>query len=111
MSNVESGGMEMVGQGVLGILIFPCAAEFGYPIEHIEVEAEDFCDFASGGLATIGDDVGSHRRAKFSITVVDVLNGAFALIAAGKIEIDVRPLAAFFGEKSLEQQLHLDRIH
>ena len=38
------------------------------------------------------------------------MNGAFALIAAGQIEIDVRPLAAFFGKKSFEEQFHFHRI-
>jgi hypothetical protein len=38
------------------------------------------------------------------------LNDALALISAGKIEIDIRPFAALFGKKSLEQQIHFDRI-
>ena len=42
--------------------------------------------------------------------MIDVLNGALALIAARKIEIDVGPLASFFGKEALEQQLHLHRI-
>ena len=46
----------------------------------------------------------------FAIALVNVLNGAFALVAAGQIEIDVGPLAALFGKKTLEEQLHADGI-
>ena len=38
------------------------------------------------------------------------MNRALALIAAGEIEIDVRPFAALFGQKPLEQQIHAYRI-
>ena len=38
------------------------------------------------------------------------MNGALALVAAGQIEIDVRPFAALLGKKSLEKQLHAHRI-
>ena len=31
-------------------------------------------------------------------------------VAAGQVEIDVRPLAALFGEEALEEQVHADRI-
>ncbi len=47
---------------------------------------------------------------KLSVALVDVLNGALALVAAGKIEIDVGPFAALFGKKALEEQVHADRI-
>src|SRR5690242_21319562 len=39
-----------------------------------------------------------------------MLDGPFAAIAAWKIQIDVRPFAAFFREETLEQQIHADRI-
>ena len=38
------------------------------------------------------------------------MNGALALIAAREIEVDVRPFAALFGEKPLEEQIHAHRI-
>ena len=73
-------------------------------------EAQHLADVAHGGAAAIGDDVGGHGGAELAVALVDVLDGALALIAAGQIEIDVRPLAAFFGEKALEEQFHCDRI-
>jgi hypothetical protein len=42
--------------------------------------------------------------------LIDVLDDALALIATGKIEIDIRPLAAFFREKALEEQLHCNCV-
>ena len=76
----------------------------------LEREAERFADFARRGAIAIGDDVRGHRRAVNAVRFVDVLDDALALIARGKIEIDVRPLAALLGQKPLEQQLHRNRI-
>src|ERR1700751_6165731 len=46
-----------------------------------------------------------------SVTIVNILDGAFPLIAARQIEINVRPFAALFGKEPLKQQVHADRIH
>ena len=45
-----------------------------------------------------------------AVLLVHVLDRPLAAIAARQIEIDVRPLAALFREKPLEQQIHPDRI-
>src|SRR6202043_31198 len=37
-------------------------------------------------------------------------NHFFAFVAAGQVEIDVGPLAAFFGKKALEEKFHADGI-
>ena len=79
-------------------------------VERFIVEAQRLADFARRRPSAIGDDVRSHGRAELAVALVDVLNDALALIAAGQIEIDVRPLAAFFGEKSFEEQFHPDGI-
>jgi hypothetical protein len=55
--------------------------------------------FAPRHAVAIGDDVGGHGGAAFAIAFVQILNDAFALIAAGQIEIDVGPLAAFLERK------------
>src|SRR5712692_8272808 len=54
---------------------------------------------ASGGAVAVRDDIGRHTRAVRSVLLVDVLDDAFALYAGGKIQIDVRPLAAFLREE------------
>ena len=78
--------------------------------ERVFIEAKHLAHFARGGTSAIGADVGGHGRAALAVTFVDILNNFFALIAAGKIEIDVGPLAAFFGEKALKEQIHADGI-
>ena len=66
--------------------------------------------FARSGAAAVGDHVGGHSRAQLSEALVDVLDDPLALFAAGQIDIDVRPFAALFGKKALEQQVHADRV-
>ena len=41
---------------------------------------------------------------------VDVLDHPLAAVAAGQVEVDVRPLAALLGEEALEEQLHAHGI-
>ena len=60
--------------------------------------------------SAIGDDVGGHGGAELAVALVDILNGFFALVAAGQIEIDVGPFAALFGKEALEEQVHADGI-
>ena len=67
-------------------------------------------DLARGGASAIGDHVGGHGRAELAEALVDILDGALALIAAGQVDIDIGPLAALFGEEALEQQVHADRV-
>ncbi len=79
-------------------------------VQRFGIEAQRLADFARGGASAIGDDVGGHGRAEFAVALVDVLDDALALIAAGQVEIDVGPLAALFGQEALEEQFHADRI-
>ena len=84
--------------------------EAGDLVECLHVEAEDLADFARGEAAAVGDDVGGHGGAALAVALVDVLDDAFALFAAGEVDIDVGPLAALFGEEALEQQVHADGV-
>ena len=103
---VEAGVSELAREGVVGILVFPGADEAGEAIQSFGIERKRFADFARGGAAAIGDDVGGHGRAELAVALVDVLNGALALIAAGEVEVDVGPLAALFGQEALEEKIH-----
>ncbi len=78
--------------------------------KRILIEAERLAHFARSGLAAIRDDVRGHGRAKFAVALVDILDGLLAFFFGRKIEIDVRPFTAAFGQKALEEQLHADRI-
>ena len=60
--------------------------------------------------APVGDDVGRHGRAQAPVALVDVLDDPLAPVAARQVEVDVGPLAALFGQKALEEQLHPHRI-
>ena len=110
MPHIESGLAEIDRQCIFRILIPPGADQLRQLLEHVEIEAQNLSDLARRRPSAIRDDIGRHRGAEFSVTLVDVLDHAFALVAAGQIEIDVRPLAAFFGKKAFEEQLHLHRI-
>ncbi len=74
------------------------------------VKIEHLAHFARRRTSAISDDIRGHRRAEFSVALVNVLNRVFALISARQIEIDVGPFASLFGKKSFKQQLHADRI-
>ena len=80
------------------------------PLERGDFEAQRLAHFARGGAPAIGDDVGGHGGAQLAEALVDVLDGALALVAAGQVDIDVGPLAALFGEEALEKQVHAHRI-
>src|SRR5262249_34661371 len=92
----KAGLAELALGGFLGIGPAPGRNQRGKPAEIGFAETEHFSDVANGGAAAISDDVGGHSGAEFAVTLVNVLDHAFALIAARKIEIDVRPLAALF---------------
>ena len=93
-------------------LVLDSKGRRGYePVERIHVEAQNLPGLARRIPAAIRDDIGGHRGAQRAVSLIDVLNGALALVAARKIEIDVGPLAALFGKEALEEQLHFHRIH
>src|SRR6266567_6486549 len=111
MAQVEAGIAKAVVEGVIRIAIFPlrdCSRDFA---QSFRIEAEDFANFARCHATAVSDDVSSHGGAAFAIAAVQILDDGFAIVAAGEIEINVRQLAAFFGEKSLEQQVHADGIY
>src|SRR5579864_3811261 len=110
MAQVEAGVAKAVIKSVVGVAIFPVRDRRGNFVESFGIEAKHFADFARRHAAAIGDDVRGHGRAAFAISAVKILNYFFALVAAGKVEIDVRPLAALLGKKAFEEQLHSDRI-
>src|SRR5947209_355770 len=90
----------------------PCKA-----IDLDGAEAEHFADVTCRASTAVGDHVCGHPyswpfggRPHLSVAFVHVLDHPLTLIATRQIQVDVRPFAALFGEKSLEQQLHADRI-
>ena len=102
--------MEAMVERIMSVAIFPGGNGGRNFVQSFRIEAQGLAHFAPGHAVAIGDDVGGHGGAAFAIAFVQILNDAFALVAAGQIEIDVGPLAAFFGQKALEQQFHADGI-
>src|SRR5262245_19889519 len=110
ITHVKTCNAELFFESVEFIFVFKMADESGETIERFCIEAHHLADFARSGFASIRNDVCGHGCAKSAVSLIDVLNGAFPLIAAGKIEVDVGPFATFFGKKSFEEQFHLYRI-
>src|SRR5579883_3281837 len=110
MAQVETCVAELPFERIAGIAIFPGADETRQAIEGFLVKGKHFAHFARGGFTAIGDDVCGHGRAQLAIALINILNGALALIPAGEIEVDVGPFAAFLGEEALEQKVHAHGI-
>src|SRR5260370_17681811 len=79
-------------------------------VEGLLIEAKGFAHLSRGRTVPIGDDIRRHRRAELTVALIYVLNGFFSLGSARQIEVDIRPLTAFFREKPLKEQFHSDRI-
>ena len=103
--------MEASVEGVMLITKLPVTGNGGEAVERFRLESQCFAHFARSQAAAICNDIRGHSGAAFTITPVNVLDHALTLIAAGKIEINVGPLAALFGEETFEEEIHLDGIN
>src|SRR3979409_678546 len=110
IAQIQARVLELARGRVLRILPFPGMNQTRQTPESLFIKPEPFTNFARGRTSTISDPVRGHRRAQLAVPLVNILNRAFALIAARQIEIDVRPLTTFFGKKALEQKFHPHRI-
>src|SRR6516165_4959076 len=110
MPQFESGIAKLALQRVAGVLVLPGIDQAGQTAKRFFIKAQHLADFTGCRTAAIGDDVGRHSRTEFAITVVNILNRLLALIAAGKIEIDIRPLAPLLRKEAFKQQLHSNGV-
>ena len=111
MAKVETRVTKAVIEGVILIAIFPVCDRGRKFVQSFGIELEDFTDLARCHATAVGNDIRSHGGATPAITAVQILNYFFAIVAAGKIEINVGPLTTLFGKESLEEQLHANRIY
>src|SRR5207253_8475812 len=79
-------------------------------VESVLIESKSFAHLSRSRALTIGNDVRRHCGAELPVPLIHVLNCLLSLVSARKVEVDVRPLAAFFREKTLKEQFHPDRI-
>src|SRR5581483_589989 len=71
---------------------------------------ERFADLAGRAPAAVTDHVRCHRRAVFPVAAINFLNHCFAPIAAGEIQIDIRPAFTALVQESFEHQMVFHRI-
>src|SRR5436305_4182693 len=110
MREIESGIAEAAVECVVLVAEFPGGNRGGNFGERFRIKSQRLAHFAGGHAIAIGDDVGGHGGAALAISLVDVLNDFLPLVTAGKIEIDVGPLATFFREETLKEKFHADSI-
>src|SRR5205823_618318 len=79
-------------------------------IENTRGKIQRLPDLARGTPPAITDHVRGHGRSMLSVAPINFLDHAFPPIAAGKIEIDVRPTFPAFVEETLKNQIATDRI-
>src|SRR5579863_2351447 len=110
VGEIKAGVAESTVERVVFVAEFPggdCCGNFG---ECFGIESESLAHFTGSHAIAIGDDIGGHGGATLAIPLVNVLDNFFALVTAGKIEIDVGPLAALFRKKTFEEKFHADGI-
>src|SRR5207244_12574628 len=98
-------------EGIVSVLVFPGSDGGRKFIQSLGIEAKRLAHFARRHTVSIRDYVGGHGCAAFAITLVDILDRAPALIAAGQVNINSGPLATFCGEEALEKQIHAHGIY
>ena len=112
MLQIEAGILKLAFQRVVRIFVFPRADQACQAIHHFRIERTWPCRFhAPPNFPRYVITLAVIAAPKFSVAFVHILDRAFPLVAAGKIEVDIRPLTAFFREKALEQKSHADGIH
>ena len=82
----------------------------GEVVDGVGCHAEHLAHLAHGHARAVGDHDRRHRGTARAVFVEDVLDDLLARFTRGQIEVDVGPLAALFGEKTLEEQIHPYRI-
>ena len=110
MLHIKSGVAKLSRESVVRTFVFPGAYQAGQTVQCFGIKRQRLAYLPRSGAATIGDDVGGHRRAQFSVAFVHILNRLLTLISTRKIEIDVRPLSALFRKKPLKEKAHFHGI-
>src|ERR1041385_3139867 len=80
------------------------------PINNARRKIQRFANLARGAATAVADHVRCHCRAVLSVAAINFLNHCFTPVAAGKIEIDVRPAFAALVQKPFEDEMILHGI-
>src|SRR6266550_1306700 len=111
MIYIQPGVAETMVEGVVFVSVFPGGNRGRNFVQSFRIESQRLSHFPRSQPAAVSDNVRGHSRAAFPIKFVQILDYALTLIAAGKIEIDVRPLATLLRKKTFKKQIHAHRIH
>src|SRR5258708_26817405 len=110
MVQVEAHLLKMIFEVIRWTAPFAAVHDARKLVEGLLIKSERFAHFPRRGAVAIGDDIRRHRRPELAVTLIYVLNRLLSLVPARQVEIDIRPLAAFFREKPFKEQFHADRI-
>src|SRR5690242_17125513 len=80
-------------------------------VQSVLIESKSFANLSRSRTITISNDVCRHRGAELPIPLIHVLDRLFSLVYARQIQINIRPFAPFFRQKTLKEQFHPDRIN
>src|ERR1039458_605493 len=81
MRKIEPGVAQTVIQGIILIFEFPGCDCRGNSLQRVFIESHHLAHFAVRTSSAIDDHVGAHLRSALSITPIDVLDHALALVA------------------------------
>src|SRR5438270_4299034 len=111
MTYIQPGVAETMVEGVIFVSVFPGGNRGRNFVQSFRIEAQRLSHFPRSQPATVSNNVRGHGRATLAVKFVQILDYALTLIPAGKIEIDVWPLAALLRKKTFKKQIHAHRIH
>ncbi len=111
MLQIKARMTEMILHRVCGALPFKGANHRGQSSQRFRIKAKSLAHLTCCRSPAIGDDVRRHGGAQLAIALINVLDGALAIISARKVQINIRPFAALFRQKALKQQLHTDWVN
>src|SRR5579859_4366311 len=96
MVQVEANLLEMVFEVIRGTAPFATVHHARKLVESVLIESKSFAHLSRGRAVTISNDVRRHCGAELSVPLIDVLNRLLSLVSTRQVEIDIRPLTAFF---------------
>src|SRR5438067_943001 len=110
MVQIEANLLKMIFEIVRWAAPFSAVHHARKLVESVLFESKSFAHLSRSGALTISNDVRRHCGAELAISLIHVLNHLLSLVSARKIQVNIRPFAAFFREKTLKEQFHPDRI-
>src|SRR5438477_6141586 len=110
MVQIEANLLKMIFEIVRWAAPFSAVHHARKLVESVLFESKSFAHLSRSRALTISNDVRRHCGAELAISLIHVLNHLLSLVSARKIQVNIRPFAAFFREKTLKEQFHPDRI-